>query len=59
MCPPDIVAQVLRALAAFPETLSADAQGGPSLFDELPEKRTCQQAGIPDVYCACRHGFGS
>ena len=51
--------RAMRALAAYPETLSNDAQGGPSLFDEMPEKRTCKQAGVPDVYCACRtYGFG-
>jgi hypothetical protein len=27
---------------------------GQSLFEEIPEDRTCEQAGIPDEWCTCR-----
>ena len=50
--------QAMRQLAAYPNDRSASAReppGAASLFDELPH-RTCQQAGVPEVYCACRAG---
>ena len=27
---------------------------GPTILDEIPEERTCAQAGVPRAYCACR-----
>ena len=47
--------QAMRILAAWPETPPAEPAGALSLFDEMPEGRTCKEAGIPEVYCACRH----
>ena len=47
--------RTMRILAAWPDK-PASADGAPSLFDALPEGRTCKEAGIPEVYCACRHG---
>ncbi|XP_068246950.1 uncharacterized protein [Palaemon carinicauda] len=28
---------------------------GQSLFQEIPENRTCESAGVPEHYCACEH----
>ncbi|WAR25646.1 hypothetical protein MAR_011350 [Mya arenaria] len=33
--------------------LSKPAQGGISLFTEIPKDRSCAQAGIPENFCAC------
>ena len=45
--------RAMRALAAYPSTPPSE-EGQKSLFDEMPEKRTCKEAGVPEVYCACR-----
>ena len=47
--------RAMRLLAAWPDSPPAEAGGAPSLFDELPEDRSCEQAGVPAVYCACRN----
>ena len=49
--------RAMRLLASYPDTPPGghDPAAAPSLFDEVPEKRTCKQAGVPDVYCACRN----
>ena len=46
--------RAMRALALYPE--APEREGGPSIFDEMPEGRTCNDAGVPEVYCACRRG---
>ena len=25
-----------------------------TIFDEISEQRTCKDAGVPEIYCACR-----
>ena len=46
--------RAMRALALYPEPI--EREGGLSLFDEMKEGRTCDEAGVPEVYCACRRG---
>ncbi len=41
-------------LAAYPNAAAARSAGSYSLFDEVPERRTCRDARIPDAYCACK-----
>ena len=41
----------MRHLAAFPGDPGGDSK---SLFEEMPEGRSCKDAGVPEVYCACR-----
>lgn len=40
---------------AHPENRSAAFKHGQSLFQEVPENRTCEGAGVPEHYCACEH----
>jgi len=47
--------RTMRVLAAYPETPPAP---GLTIFQELPEGRTCREAGIPEVYCACKRDMG-
>jgi len=47
----------MRELAAFPEPESHEA-GLRSLFEHLPEHRSCADAGIPEQFCACRRVEG-
>ena len=49
--------RAMRILAAYPETL-VDATRAPSIFDEMSPSRTCHEAGVPEVYCACRQQMG-
>ena len=47
----------MQALAAYPNAATAadDGAGGtPTIFDEISEQRTCKDAGVPEIYCACR-----
>jgi hypothetical protein len=46
--------RAMRLLAAYPATPEPEPPGSLSLFDEMPERRTCADANIPDIYCACR-----
>ena len=47
--------QAMRRLAAFP----AEPEGGRlSIFDPIPANRTCREAGVPPVYCACLRNPG-
>jgi len=48
--------RAMSVLATWPDPPTDAHRSEPSLFDEIPEERTCAQAGVPDVYCACRHG---
>ena len=44
----------MKHLLAFPDKRFVDTAGiGKSLFEPLPEGRTCTDAGIPDNYCPC------
>lgn len=47
--------RAMRLLATWPDAPPPVPGAPPSLFDELPEGRTCKEAGVPDVYCACRN----
>ena len=44
----------MKHLLAFPEKRLVQTDTiGKSLFEPLPEERTCSDAGIPDIYCPC------
>lgn len=44
----------MKHLLTFPEKRLIDSAGiGASLFEALPENRTCKDTGIPDNYCPC------
>ena len=45
--------RTMRVLLAWPDAPPGDAT--PSLLKPMPEGRTCADAGIPDMYCACRN----
>ena len=45
--------RTMRVLLAWPDAPPGDAT--PSLLEPMPEGRTCADAGIPDMYCACRN----
>ena len=38
-------------------TTEKDEQGRRTIFDEMPEGRTCTEAGVPEVYRACRRSL--
>ena len=46
--------RAMQRLATYPDTPPASESQPPSLFDEMPAGRTCAEAGVPEVYCACR-----
>lgn len=47
----------MQQLAAWPEPARKPSGRWPlSIFDKLPAERTCEEAGIPEIYCACRAG---
>ena len=47
--------RAMQQLAAWPESAPEPSRTARlSVFEELPETRSCQDAGIPEVYCACR-----
>ena len=44
----------MKHLLSFPDKRLVDTAGiGASLFEPLPEGRTCKDAGIPENYCPC------
>ena len=45
--------RTMRVLLAWPDASPGDAT--PSLLEPMPEGRTCADADIPDMYCACRN----
>jgi hypothetical protein len=47
----EVYAAMLQ-LAAFPDAHSLE-KGLRSLFETLPEQRSCAEAGIPEEFCAC------
>ena len=44
----------LGAVAAASRTAGSPAPRGVSLFAHVPDDRTCEHAGIPAHYCACK-----
>ena len=51
--------RAIHMLATYPEMPGdRDPAAAPSLFDEIDEERTCKQAGVPEIYCACRSDGG-
>jgi hypothetical protein len=45
--------RAMQQLAAWPAAPST-GPGASTIFDELPPDRTCREAGVPEMYCACR-----
>lgn len=50
---PNDLYRTLRLLASYPDAPAA-ADEAPTIFEDIPRERTCQQAGVPGVYCSCR-----
>jgi hypothetical protein len=48
----------MQQLAAYPDPVEASGTAKLSIFDEIPDGRTCEEAGIPEIYCACHRNYG-